>query len=541
MQDTSTNSPASDIAVKLAKVSAPPIQQQPEQQKRPGYQRAQSCFIGAPSLNVDSTTSSNKNNAAITQDDIDAHNRDNDDLSRSGHNESCELFISKATRQTLDSMHVSQVESARTAYARVKLIRKQSGINPKDLGKYSRELSSRSLIKRASNGDNNGGNNDDANNGGHRRFSISMKTLVTQFESFVGFDEKDSDDLSDDDSDEPDDKEAGGDLERHCKSMGELDKPSFKPVTRTPSQLEEVHDIANKTLQGMLKRNSMKKQQVEDDTVAATGEEDDAIETNKANDAVSKEEELTVVKVSPPGRQSMPQSFEPTVHHPSPRRRTVESRMTIVPQRPIALSKSQQGAWKPLSSDQQDHKHDDEEKECEPDNEKSEDRMDEKARVKGKRRISRLWNTLTSSFTKETNHQSNDIQQPKKRSASSYFRRGKKKAEKCQFLQAVALYNYALIRQREELGKNHIDCGNTLNEIGVCWMMLGERYPALTALEEALYIRKKKLGDGPKKVADTIAIAETTANILMIFQEEREDMEDMEYMVEEGDGKKGEY
>jgi len=58
-------------------------------------------------------------------------------------------------------------------------------------------------------------------------------------------------------------------------------------------------------------------------------------------------------------------------------------------------------------------------------------------------------------------------------------------------------------------------------------MMLGERYPALTALEEALYIRKKKLGDGAKE------IAETTANILMVFEEEREDME---CMVQEDDG-----
>ena len=69
-------------------------------------------------------------------------------------------------------------------------------------------------------------------------------------------------------------------------------------------------------------------------------------------------------------------------------------------------------------------------------------------------------------------------------------------ADKCRFLEAVALYNFALVRQREDLGEDHLDCGTTLNEIGVAWMMLGERYPALTALEEALYIRQKALGDG---------------------------------------------
>ncbi|KAL7551962.1 hypothetical protein ACHAWF_015172 [Thalassiosira exigua] len=97
---------------------------------------------------------------------------------------------------------------------------------------------------------------------------------------------------------------------------------------------------------------------------------------------------------------------------------------------------------------------------------------------------------------------------------ATYFRRGKRKANKCQFLQAVARYNLALVRQREELGENHIDCGTTLHEIGVCWMMLGERHPALTAFEEALYIRQRELGDGAMEVA------ETTNKIWMILHEE---------------------
>jgi hypothetical protein len=96
-----------------------------------------------------------------------------------------------------------------------------------------------------------------------------------------------------------------------------------------------------------------------------------------------------------------------------------------------------------------------------------------------------------------------------------YIRRGKKKAKKGEYLQAVALFNLALIRQRENLGEDHIDCATTLNEIGVCWMMLCERYLALSAYEEALYIRQMQLGDGAMEVA------ETTSNIWMILHEER--------------------
>jgi len=143
--------------------------------------------------------------------------------------------------------------------------------------------------------------------------------------------------------------------------------------------------------------------------------------------------------------------------------------------------------------------------------------------------IGNLWNKLTSSFTSQEatpTPRSNHAKQPEKQlSPSAYFRRGKKKARKCQFLHAVALYNFALIRQRELLGEDHVDCGTTLNEIGVCWMMLGERYPALVAFEEALYILQRELGDGAMEVA------ETTNNIWMILHEEREDMA---CMMEEG-------
>ena len=48
-------------------------------------------------------------------------------------------------------------------------------------------------------------------------------------------------------------------------------------------------------------------------------------------------------------------------------------------------------------------------------------------------------------------------------------------------------------------------------------MMLGERYPAMSAFEEALYIMQKNLGDGAEEVA------EVTNNIWMVLHEQREE------------------
>jgi len=60
------------------------------------------------------------------------------------------------------------------------------------------------------------------------------------------------------------------------------------------------------------------------------------------------------------------------------------------------------------------------------------------------------------------------------------------------------------VKQREELGKDHINCATTLNKSGVCWMIIGEQYPTLAALEEASYIQRKHYGDGAIKVAKII-------------------------------------
>jgi len=189
------------------------------------------------------------------------------------------------------------------------------------------------------------------------------------------------------------------------------------------------------------------------------------------------------------------------------------------------------GSWKPLSSNQQDPELGEDGKKEEEGETKEENKS---GRSSG---IGNFWNKLTTSFNAgqpttldqlPTSSQDKDKRkQPKKDiTGATYFRRGKRKANKCQFLQAVALYNFALVRQREEHGENSIDCGTTLNDIGVCWMMLGERYPALTAFEEALYIRQKAFGDGAMEVA------ETTNNIWMILHEEHCEMETM---MDEGD------
>jgi len=110
---------------------------------------------------------------------------------------------------------------------------------------------------------------------------------------------------------------------------------------------------------------------------------------------------------------------------------------------------------------------------------------------------------------------------PKKQlDGPALFRKGKRKADRCLFLEAVALFNFALEKQRETLGEDHLDCATTLNEIGNAWMILGERYSALTAYEEALYIRQKGLGPG------ALEVAETTNNIWMILHEQRCEMEE---------------
>ena len=73
---------------------------------------------------------------------------------------------------------------------------------------------------------------------------------------------------------------------------------------------------------------------------------------------------------------------------------------------------------------------------------------------------------------------------------------------------ALKLYNEILTEQRNKLGEDHLDCGKTLNDIGVVLMQMEENFPAFNALKEALYIRKETLGvDAPEVVETSIYIA----------------------------------
>ena len=72
---------------------------------------------------------------------------------------------------------------------------------------------------------------------------------------------------------------------------------------------------------------------------------------------------------------------------------------------------------------------------------------------------------------------------------------------------ALKLYNEILTVQRDELGEDHLNCGKTLNDIGVVLIQMGENFPASSALKEALYIRKKTLEvDAPEVVETSINI-----------------------------------
>ena len=68
---------------------------------------------------------------------------------------------------------------------------------------------------------------------------------------------------------------------------------------------------------------------------------------------------------------------------------------------------------------------------------------------------------------------------------------------------ALRLYNKILIEQRNKLGEDHLDCGKTLNDIGVVLMQMEENFSAFKALKEALYIRKGTLGVDAPEVVET--------------------------------------
>lgn len=86
--------------------------------------------------------------------------------------------------------------------------------------------------------------------------------------------------------------------------------------------------------------------------------------------------------------------------------------------------------------------------------------------------------------------------------------------------EALALYNRALILQREALGEDHVLVARTLHSIGLCLTALEQSFEAMTALQEALWIRQTQLGPGDP------AVAETTTALWKLLSNERRRIED---------------
>eukprot|EP00567_Pseudictyota_dubia_P014054 CAMPEP_0197436322 /NCGR_PEP_ID=MMETSP1175-20131217/3784_1 /TAXON_ID=1003142 /ORGANISM="Triceratium dubium, Strain CCMP147" /LENGTH=169 /DNA_ID=CAMNT_0042965577 /DNA_START=304 /DNA_END=810 /DNA_ORIENTATION=- len=97
-----------------------------------------------------------------------------------------------------------------------------------------------------------------------------------------------------------------------------------------------------------------------------------------------------------------------------------------------------------------------------------------------------------------------------------FYKQGVEYANKQEWRKAVIMYNRALKLQRHVLGKNHIDCAQTLNDIGVALTHLGESYGAMTSLQEALWIRQVVLGDGHP------CVVQTTCDLWKLLDQERE-------------------
>lgn len=398
------------------------------------------------------------------------------------------LSISDSTREILERMSENQVQDATKALEEVKQRRKKSGLEV--IGSINQK---KRLIKvpladfkedeTISNSEDSSDDNEEVAEGIKRGAEVTRIPGVKNLTQSLGVIGKDQFGSDGEEGEEDIDDRSFESGEKRLQQM-------LNMCSHDEAQLQEVDAIADETLDRIVGRN--------------TG---------------SHSMEGVVIP-------------KPKSQRRKTRRDGRERRAGLMTQSWNGSRQQQSSAWKPLSSNQRDSNR--VESEYDTDEEEERAAAAKKKEAGQQHGIGGLWNKLTSSFTADGPLNKEAIQEilgpdtkPKSTSATkeisgaAYFRRGKKKANKCKFLQAVACFNFALVRQRDELGKNHIDCATTLNEIGVCWMMLGERYPALTAFEEALFIRQKKHGDGAMEVA------EVTNNIWMILHEERKEMESM--------------
>lgn len=100
-----------------------------------------------------------------------------------------------------------------------------------------------------------------------------------------------------------------------------------------------------------------------------------------------------------------------------------------------------------------------------------------------------------------------------------------------QWSTALDLFNSALIIQRKAYGMDHPLTARTLNEIGLVLHRMGELFAALTAFEEALFIRQETLGAGHP---DVVEITNNMCRLLDEAKPKEEEEEDDERKKEGG-------
>ena len=104
--------------------------------------------------------------------------------------------------------------------------------------------------------------------------------------------------------------------------------------------------------------------------------------------------------------------------------------------------------------------------------------------------------------------------------ADRLYKLGTLEAERGRHRHALKNFNECLVLQRDNLGDDDTpEAARTLNAIGVVLSEIDEDFAALTALEEALYIRQTVQGPGHEDAAETLS---NLTNLLRKVKEKEE-------------------
>ena len=104
--------------------------------------------------------------------------------------------------------------------------------------------------------------------------------------------------------------------------------------------------------------------------------------------------------------------------------------------------------------------------------------------------------------------------------ADRLYKLGTLEAERGRHRHALKHFNECLVLQRDNLGDDDTpEAARTLNAIGVVLSEIDEDFAALTALEEALYIRQTVQGPGHEDAAETLS---NLTNLLRKVKEKEE-------------------